>query len=189
MVMVLTIFGLLTAIVSYNYSTFNNQIILANLAYEVAMQVREAQVFSLGVRGSNGSFNSKYGVYFTTGSGGFISFIDGNDNNFCNNSNGTTICDNCASDSECEKVITMTRNMTISDIRVTTNEVNPINGTSLGSSGKIFISFQRPYTDSLIYDATGTEYSGVAIIIQSADGLKKAIVIRKTGQISVTNAS
>ncbi len=85
---VIGIFSILTSIVIYNYGNFNNNIIVSNLAYEVALEIRQAQVYGLGVRGVSDSylpsdvdsFNTRYGVFFEVIGGeknaAFMTFAD-----------------------------------------------------------------------------------------------------------------
>lgn len=47
MILVIAIFGIMTAIVVFNYSDFSNQVVLTNMAYEVALTAREAQVYGI----------------------------------------------------------------------------------------------------------------------------------------------
>lgn len=90
MLFVIGIFGILTAIVVFNYGNFNNNVIMTNLAYEVALEIRQAQVYSLGVRSAGATpgassdvrdaFDTRYGVYFDLGQEAgptnFVSFAD-----------------------------------------------------------------------------------------------------------------
>jgi prepilin-type N-terminal cleavage/methylation domain-containing protein len=180
MVMVLAIFGLLTAVVTYNYGAFNNQITLTNLAYEIAMQVREAQVYSLGVRGSNNTFDSRYGVYFKAGQGSFISFVDkeigGTADGVCDNSTGSG-CDACTGQTECQRIISLPRNMTIERF------LNSSNGNPI--TGPVFITFKRPDTEAILYNGSSPISSGVDIIIRSPDLQYKKVTVKQNGYISV----
>ncbi|HMO78907.1 MAG TPA: type II secretion system protein [Candidatus Paceibacterota bacterium] len=88
MLFVIGIFGILTAITIFNYGNFNKNVIMTNLAYEVALEIRQAQVYSLGTRRAGSAtptsgrseFTVKYGVYFNTSQSGgdksFVSFVD-----------------------------------------------------------------------------------------------------------------
>lgn len=176
--MVLSIFGLLTAVVTYNYGAFNNQITLTNLAYEIAMQVREAQVYSLGVRGSNNTFDSRYGIYFKAGSGSFISFIDKEPSDGKCDVNGTD-CDACTGNStECQQIISLPRNMKIEKF-LNSSDGNPI-------TGPVFITFKRPYTEAILVDGNGDPItSGVDVIVVSPDLQYKKVTIKQNGYISV----
>lgn len=187
MTLVIGIFGLLTAIVAFNYGSFNNQITLTNLAYEVAMQVREAQVFSLGVRGANGNFDTRYGTYFNeNANSSFIYFADNNDTGVCNNSSsGGQICDCVTNGSECLNIVSLTRNMTI-DSLLFSKTGDPLTSTDPTHEDSLHITFKRPNPDAIILNGLNdTKYAGVAIIIKSPDNKYKAVVVLSSGQISV----
>lgn len=61
----LAIFTLLTTTVLLRHSRFKGDILITNLATQVALTIREAQVSSLSVRAQAGTFNTGYGVLFT----------------------------------------------------------------------------------------------------------------------------
>ncbi len=177
--MVLTIFGIITAIVSFNYGAFNNQIVLGNLAYEIAMQVREAQVLSLGVRGANNDFDDRYGVYFVAGSNSFISFIDKENGGVADGlcKDGAAICDCVGTDDECQKNIILPRKMKIESFK-------DLLGQTL--NGPIYVTFDRPNPEAIIKQGDGTTITtGVDIIISSPDKQYKKITIRQNGYMSV----
>ncbi len=184
MVMVLSIFAIITAVVTYNYGSFNNQMTLTNLAYEVAMQVREAQVYSLGVRSSKNTFDNRYGVYFKKGETSFISFIDkesspGIADGVCDNA--TTGCGSCTGTTECQKIISLPRQMKIEDVKVTAG------GSLTSTNNPVFITFKRPDTEAIIKNGGGAALNSgqVEITIVSPDGQNKKIVIKQSGYISV----
>ncbi len=45
-----------------NHERFNSSILLDSLAYDIALSIREAQVYGLSVRGINADFQVGYGV-------------------------------------------------------------------------------------------------------------------------------
>jgi prepilin-type N-terminal cleavage/methylation domain-containing protein len=65
---VVAIIGLVTTIALANQSSLNNNILLSNLTYEVALSLREAQTYGISVRASSDggtqSFAGGYGVLF-----------------------------------------------------------------------------------------------------------------------------
>lgn len=181
MVMVLSIFAILTAVVTYNYGAFNNQMTLTNLAYEIAMQVREKQVYSLGVRSSSNTFDNRYGIYFKKGETSFLNFIDSDNNGKCNMlADQNTLCtSNCPGGSECQDSKSLPRNMKIEDIKVS--------GTS--TNNPVFITFKRPDTEAIIINGSGPALTSgqVEIIIVSPDNQRKKIIVKQNGYISVEN--
>ena len=60
------IIGIVTAIVIVRYGAFNNSVLLKSQAYEMALDLRETQVFAISVRGDTGGFREEYGMYFTS---------------------------------------------------------------------------------------------------------------------------
>lgn len=67
------IFVVITSVAVWNNNAFNSSILLTDLAYEVALSVRQAQVYGITVKapaacsgGSQCNFSSGYGVDFNT---------------------------------------------------------------------------------------------------------------------------
>lgn len=58
------IIGLITAIILFKYNSFNNVVLLKSQAYEMALDLREAQIYAVSVRGSNDEYRQEYGLYF-----------------------------------------------------------------------------------------------------------------------------
>lgn len=50
LLVVIAIFSMMTGLILANYSGFDSSIVLENTAYEVALEIRQAQSFGLGVR-------------------------------------------------------------------------------------------------------------------------------------------
>ena len=62
------IIGIITAVIVFNYGSFNNTILLKNQAYELALDLREAQIFAVSVRGQDSQFREDYGLFFSLAS-------------------------------------------------------------------------------------------------------------------------
>lgn len=69
MLVVTGIIALITGIVLANNSRFGGAVLLQNLAYDIALSIREAQVYGISVRRFNGSFGAPYGMHFVASSG------------------------------------------------------------------------------------------------------------------------
>ncbi len=90
MVISIAIFAFLTAFLVAKYGSFNQGVLLTNLAYDVALTIRNAQSYGLNVKSlptsdSNYSdqFNTAYGVHFSAVSpnnNNMIFFADLNNN-------------------------------------------------------------------------------------------------------------
>lgn len=63
----------------FSYTDFNSDILLTNLAYEIALSVRQAQFYGITVKQSSvaGSFDSGYGVHFESNATSYTLFEDG----------------------------------------------------------------------------------------------------------------
>jgi prepilin-type N-terminal cleavage/methylation domain-containing protein len=77
------IFTLITTISVFSYSDFNSNVLLTNLAYEIALSVRQAQFYGITVKQSTSvtapNFDSGYGVHFTKNALSYTLFEDGKD--------------------------------------------------------------------------------------------------------------
>jgi prepilin-type N-terminal cleavage/methylation domain-containing protein len=178
MLVVLAIFGILTSVTVYSYGKFNNNVIMTNLAYEVALTVRQAQVYSLSTRalednlGNFSNFDVAYGVFFDISDPvlndkkSLLFFADKGDassrDGICQDGNGNDPCqvNSCTlnSTNECQEVMTLTRGIFVSDICVGSDS-NALydSGTGVCTSGtekeKVQIIFQRPNPNPFVtYD-------------------------------------
>jgi Tfp pilus assembly protein FimT len=66
LVVVITIFMIISGIAIFNYGNLNSSMSLQNLADDIALSVRRTQGYAIGVRGSSGIFGDGYGIHFTT---------------------------------------------------------------------------------------------------------------------------
>lgn len=197
MILVVAIFGIITSVVIFNYSDFNSSTIMTNTAYEIALAIREAQVYSLGVRGniSSNDYDVSYGTYFNAKDNGgskkdFVFFGNYDEDASCDGCS-MSICD---SGSECQQIISMNRGIEIERICVSPSSIDPVtdsggcDGTSrfVLNQNELVITFDRPDPDALIYvdgDISRT-YSSAGIVLEH-NGNRRAVIVRDNGQISV----
>lgn len=66
LLVVIIIFMVITSITIFNYGNFNSSVSIQNLADDIALSVRKAQGYAIGVRGANNLFDNGYGIHFTT---------------------------------------------------------------------------------------------------------------------------
>lgn len=71
----IAIIAIISAVVLARYKSFNSTILLRDLAYEIALSIREAQVYGVSVHSAGGSFNFAYGIHFTRGTT-YVLFAD-----------------------------------------------------------------------------------------------------------------
>lgn len=80
MLITAAIIGMITALVTFKYGSFNNLILLKNQAYQIALELREMQSRSISAVGFDEDFRRPYGLYFTTSNRTqYILFVDMND--------------------------------------------------------------------------------------------------------------
>lgn len=191
MLMVLAIFTILTAVVMFNYGQFNSQTIMTNMAYEVALTTRQAQVYSLGVRGGdNADFDKRYGIFINLANNkDFIFFRDEDESGSCEEDD--IYCSVCPIGGECLNKYTLTRDIYIDKICVSSTGNEPIDSSGVCNEdpvSDIAITFERPNPDGVFKSKTSGAPSGiksVAIVLKTKFGNQRAVVVQNSGQISV----
>ena len=164
------IFTLITTVAVFNNAQFNGNVILTNLAYEVALSVRQAQVYGTTVKqSSSNTFDAGYGINFDTVTpAAYILFED------------KPTPDKTYNAGEAIETYILRKGNTISKIGLS-------NGGPCSSSTSVDISFIRPNPDAFIRK-DGTFYTKAEICVSSPGGNKRKVVIESTGQISVATA-
>ncbi|MEL6804356.1 MAG: prepilin-type N-terminal cleavage/methylation domain-containing protein [Bacteroidota bacterium] len=166
------IIGIITAVVVVRYSSFNNAVLLKSQAYEVALDIREAQTFALSARGTGGDFREDFGLYFDTNNpGGYLLFRDGNDEAPAQYDDGEQVGVPYFIDSrfEIQKIC----------VNACSTEIDNIS-----------ITFKRPDFDAL-FATSDTGFAGsigdAHIVIENAldPTVMQAVNVSPTGQISI----
>ena len=180
----MSVFTLLSVVVLVNFRKVDNSLVLQNVAHQVALVIRKAQISGISVAGFGSGASEifpSYGVNFNTASPTtFTLFADRNGNN---------VFDGTCPGVTCERVqgYTLLKGYTIKSLlgNLKTSSpgvaVNPLN-----------ITFTRPNPDACfkrtavgLLCPSGSLYSDADIIIQSISGATKTITIWRTGQISI----
>jgi prepilin-type N-terminal cleavage/methylation domain-containing protein len=210
MIVTIGIFSILTAITLFNYGDFNNSIILTNLSYEVALEVRQAQVYSLGVRSSalgessREDFNTRFGIYMNLGKDqgtkNITFFADADSDGVCDYDGDSCAVATCVADAdnECRQVLSLSHSAYFEDICIAYGGFEDLVDTDINvcksgasvindevyqvGNGDVSVTFQRPNPDSIVNDYTNLN---MAIILATPAGQKRAVIINNTGQISV----
>jgi len=185
MITVIAIFAIMSGIVLFSGAKFNDTVTLENLAQDVALSIREAQVKAISGNTSTPfeeDFIPSYGVRFTAYSGTFVHFVDLNDNDLYDDTGAS-----CGSlGSECIKEITMQSGYEIATICAKGIDVVGTGSCTPIFTGNMDILFTRPFPSPRIFRATPPgEFSDLRLTIRSDTGLQKTITAWATGQISV----
>jgi prepilin-type N-terminal cleavage/methylation domain-containing protein len=184
LIVVLGIFVLVTGITIFDYNSFRSNISLQNLADEIALSVRKAQSYAIGVKSAGGSFSDNFGIHFSkeetggsennSSSKSFVLFVDiDKDNKY----NPSDICG--VGEEECLEILTIKTEDKITGI-LREGELDENLET-------IDVIFKRPNPDANFYDNgdyVGEQSIGIQITNTRSGGVKN-IIISNTGQISI----
>lgn len=182
-----SIFAIISASLVFNYNTYAGKIELDNAVNQLALDIREAQAFAMGVHATPGGQYPSYGIRFARGNPyEYLVYADLNQNHVYD-VGGT--CGKAGS--ECVKVIEMPKKFGITSLcGVTMPRVASIDCSGALSTSQSFdILFTRPNPDALI---TGNPigvfplpYQTAEVTIATVKGYAKKVTIATTGQVSV----
>ena len=182
LLVVTAILIVISSLILVNNGRFGGVILLENLAYDLALSVRQAQVYGISVRQfGSGNFSVGYGMHFAISSPTtYVLFADAISQN--------GLYDGCPSQASCELVESknIERGYYISDLCVATG-----GGSETCGISSLDIFFRRPEPDAHI-SANGI--SGIGnpaalqargrVILSSPRGDSRSVVVEATGQIS-----
>lgn len=175
LIVVVSIVVVISGIILVNYSKFGGTVVLRNLAYDVALTIREAQVYGISGRSSLSAASSAgHGIYMDLDAGDnfFYLFTDTDGNGLYN-----------SAVTEWLETYNIEKNYAINEICVQVGF--PSENCTIT---KLSILFRRPEPDAIIYagtDAVMNQYSNATITLRSPRGNTLRVAIESTGQISV----
>lgn len=169
-----SIFVVISTVILANHSRFNSSVLLGALAYDIALSVREAQVYGTSVREFGSSFQVGYGVRFSDASS-YVFFVDTNMNYSYDDGVDSII-----------RTYAVGRGHTISYFCGTSSEgIEECSNTD--GITNLDIVFFRPDPDAFITSNEPGIYSSGRIVVSSPAGDTRSITVASTGQISVQN--
>lgn len=200
----IVIFVILTAVVLFSQSGFNNTILLKNLAYDISLSIRQAQYYGINVNQSQSVANPfvPYGVYFNltpndpvhASNKNYIFFSDTINSQYQNISdnkyNDAEVITCSANSLECISKYNIGNGNYISGICVS-NSSCTVGPTGIGTqvTNDMTILFRRPNPNAIITatDNLGSTrtYNYADIQVSSANGNHKDIIVTGVGQIYV----
>lgn len=180
MMVVTGVIVLVSTVVFANNTRFGGQVLLRNLAYDIALSIRQAQVYGISVErfDPTGTFAPAYGIRFAASSpGAFVTYAD-----VLSPQNGLYDCPNPGT-VNCELV---TATSVLSGYKIKSLCATPSSGAEVCNLSTIDVTFQRPEPDAYIRapELPGINQSA-RIIISSPRGDERSIVIELNGQIAV----
>ncbi|MEX0917161.1 MAG: prepilin-type N-terminal cleavage/methylation domain-containing protein [Candidatus Paceibacterota bacterium] len=178
------IITLITGVVLANHARFGGSVLLGDLAYEIALSMRQAQIFGISVREfgvGSGQFDVGYGIHFN-------GFFEGSSYVFFSDTDDDQVYDYTTdplTSDELVEVFRIGRNNMISDFC----GVRPDLTTDCYADGDIDllnISFKRPNPEATIKsDIPSVVYNSAIITVRSPQEITRTITVESTGQISV----
>lgn len=187
LLVVVSIFIIISSVVLFNQNKFSSDISISNVAYSIALEIRQAQVSGILVGQGGSDFNNAYGVHFKIINSNKIvlqSFAD---------IDGDLTYDELEGDAVQQLVEgnTILSVCTYSDESGTAGEecITPVNS---GNIETVDIIYKRPDPSAIILDTLSSDSNDrrkrVEITIQSSLGDRtRMIKAYNTGQISVYN--
>ena len=189
LIVVLSIFAIISSVVIFNYGAFQTKVDIKNLASDIAMQVVTAQKASLSGLLPNqiptvSPWKPSYGVYFSSTSTPDAHGADNKDFIYFTDLNDNTQYDGlpCTGGNECVSKITITKNNFISNL-----QVFYLNSTN-ASLNDLTITFTRPNSGATFFVSTLgtlTNVSYVQITIASPNGITSLIKLYPSGRVQV----
>jgi hypothetical protein len=167
------IFMILSSVVLSTNARFGNLVVLQNLAHDMALGVRQAQVYGIAVRRYQGvNFDVGYGVHFTLPAADALSTYElyGDVN-----SNGVY-----------DPGETVTATTIAGGFRVIDICARALSGIETCSLSQLNILFRRPEPDAIIRRSAGSTVDDRArIVLESRGGERSEVIVEASGQISV----
>jgi len=180
MMVVMAVFVIISTVTLAGNSRFGGNVTLETLAYDIALSVRQAQVYGIAVRRSDlgtSEFSRAYGIHidrsFPATYQLFADIAPGD---------GLYSCPDAGDPSTCELVqnTTMQGGFIIYDVCVT-----PVGQSEMCGLTELNIVFKRPEPDAYIRTDGVTTYERARIVIRSPQGQEANVLIELAGQISV----
>lgn len=174
-----SIIALITVLVVVRYSSFNSAVLLKNQAFELALDIREAQVAAVSVRGTGIEFREDHGLMFSlTTPAAYIFFID-------DDTDAQVVYDTNPVDERVGVSRTLAANYVITDICINTNTTNPPCNID-----EMHISFARPDFDAVLVAVEGGTPSNpsdvkISVAHQNDITVTRTVHITAAGQITV----
>lgn len=207
-----TLFGIIAAMVLLAYSRIGEQLFITTLAYEVALSLRQAQSYGVSVREFRGggaeTFAAAYGLRFKSDSDKqFVLFADGKTGGHRLQYDGEDDASGClsVSGSECVSIFLIERGNRILKFcgvllldggrdapdEQKQEECNAASTPPSNPSAAISfldVLFLRPNPDAIIRtdrSGSGERYKAARVYLVSPRGERRVVEVVNTGQISI----
>ena len=158
-------------------SSWNDSLSVSTQAYEMALMIRQAQIYSLGVKedtaGGGDKFNIGYGIHFDTNPARYIYFADRNGNQKYDSGEET-------------ETKTFTRGVTVEDV-CGSSECIYTGGGPLKKAGILFFRPEAKAIISLLNNGgNSVDSPPVTVTLKSVGGKEYKVIVQTNGQVSIT---
>lgn len=188
LLIVLSIFAIITGVVMFDYNKFQSKVDIKNLANDIALRFAETQKSALDGKWSAGAgvnWKPSYGLYFNLASPGnnkdFIYFADLNGDKMYHTTDANFCVNPSTPNDECLDKTSISKGNTISEIRIVY-----INATE-AVVDNIAMTFTRPNSGASFYSSglivNNTSY--VQITVTSPKGINGVIKLYASGRIQI----
>lgn len=169
----ISIMVIIASVVLVRQSSFNGAVLLRSQAYEIALQLRDAQLNAVSATGQGGAFRSIIGVHFdTTNPGTYRVFRDADDDSFYDAAE------------EFGQQGLMDPRFAIDEIRA---------DGSVITSTDLSVVFERPNFDAEFFEGPGSDIAAATIEIDirlvgstgSGPGDVRTVEVTSAGQVAV----
>lgn len=174
LIVTISIFVFMTALVLSRYNDYYSGTIFKNLAYDIAITIREAQSYGISVKVRTDNFSKAYGVYFPGSSG---------PQNFAL----TSYDINSYTSGVSERDYILKHGAVFSQLLVSVDDA------TYTSANELAIIFQRPNPEAIICAKVGVEaqnctgYKYAKIVLKAVNDSTITVKVNTTGQISIEN--
>lgn len=188
----ISIVGVISTVIVFNHKKFNDNLEITNLAYEVALAIRQAQVYGVSVKEfkegttEEQRFGTAYGVHFDIRSPtSFVLFADVNKDRLYTGSSSDC---SAGTPDKCVERFQIGKGNVIHDLCEI--QANGNYDCNAAVKNEAHITFMRPDPDATLR-FTNNSHGGIntpaslAICIRSPQGKIKEIRVYSTGQISI----
>jgi prepilin-type N-terminal cleavage/methylation domain-containing protein len=185
LMVVVSIFLVITGVILANHSRFNSSVLLGSLAYNIALSIREAQVYGLSVQTYNTNFQVGYGVDISVAApNSYVLFADTNANKHYE---APTTPPTAGTDSVVQTYAVGAGHTIKRFCGTYSTGVTQCSDDTANPIDHLDIVFFRPNPDANISSENPGFYSSGKIVVASPSGETRSITIQSTGQVSVTN--
>jgi len=196
LMVVISIFAIISSVIIYDYGKFSSNLIVTNLAYEAALAVRQAQVYGISVKKTTegAKFDASYGVWFSeSDKQNFYLFSDK-----IINKQYDELYSGSNPSGELEESFGFNGSNIIKNFCVTQSSGPRICSSATSELQYLSIVFTRPDPEAKIHAfksdksevITGITYSKAEIMFIMSRGNKTArMTVTNTGQISIDSCN